>query len=189
MNTLALKKSLKGGVMAFALVLGIGIAASQVTIARGVQPLPGDDKKDVNGRRDSENNGRFDRGGRWRRDRDRGYGRDDRGRGRDDRGYGRDDRGYGHDDRGYGRDDRNRTYQIAVQNGYRDGYHHGEEDQKHRRGYDYEHSDGYRSGLGSYSAWYGDRYTYQRGFREGYRRGYDDGYRRNRGRSGFGWPF
>ena len=185
MNTSVLKRTLSGGVMALALVLGMGIATSQVASARGLQPLPGDDKRDSNHRGGSEND-RYDRRGRSRRDEDRGYGRDDRGWGRD-RGYGRDDRGHGHDDRGYGHDDRNRTYQIALHNGYRDGYHHGEEDQKHRRGYDYEHSDGYSSGLGSYNPFYGDRYTYQQGFREGYRRGYDEGYRRGGGRSP--WPF
>ncbi|HLG16920.1 MAG TPA: hypothetical protein VJH03_20810 [Blastocatellia bacterium] len=109
----------------------------------------------------------------------------------DDGGYNRGRGDHGDRDRGYGRDDRNRTYQIALRNGYRDGHHHGEEDRKHRRRYNYEHSDGYRSGLGSYHPFFGDRYTYQRGFREGYRRGYDDGYRGygNRGRSGFQWPF
>ena len=110
-----------------------------------------------------------DRYDRWNRDRDR-----DRDRG-DDRGR----------DRDRGRLSRDELYRIAQQNGYREGYRHGDDDRQRRRSYDYEHSSQYRDALSGFQSQYFDRETYRQGYRDGYRRGYDDGFRRGTSRRPF----
>jgi hypothetical protein len=130
-----------------------------------VERALGDKLKNVYGGRDDD----YDND-RWRRGRDRSH----------DDGGGRDRRG--------GRYDRNEVYRIAQQNGYREGFHHGEDDRSHRRGYDYDHSSTYREATKGYGSEYGDRGVYQQGFRDGYRRGYDDGFRGRANNSGQRWP-
>lgn len=97
------------------------------------------------------------------------------------------------DDRGRwndrdGRFDRNEVYRIAQQNGYREGFEHGNQDRARRRNYDYDDSSEYRNATSGFRSEYRDRNLYQQGFRDGYRRGYEEGYRRgNSGRRS--WPF
>jgi flagellar biosynthesis/type III secretory pathway protein FliH len=116
------------------------------------------------------------------------YGRDDyypgrgRGRGRDDH-----NEGWG---RGRGRYDRNEVLRIAQQNGYREGFEHGQSDRARGRSFSYQHSSEYRNATHGYRWEYGDRALYQQGFRDGYRRGYEAGYRsRNSSQRRFPWPF
>jgi hypothetical protein len=98
--------------------------------------------------------------------------------------YGRDWNDRYDDDHWRDRYDRDRIIRLARENGYRDGFHHGQEDRRRRVGYNYEHGE-FRDALRGYRSEYGDRELYRRAYREGYRRGYDDGYRGHNG----GWRF
>jgi hypothetical protein len=103
-----------------------------------------------------------------------------------DGGY-RDD-GYNSDDRGWdrggwnnrGRDNRNEILRIAQQNGYRDGLRVGQED-RNRRGSNFDRSDRFRDALAGYRSEYGNRDFYRQAYRDGFRKGYEEGFR-SRGR-------
>jgi hypothetical protein len=95
--------------------------------------------------------------------------------------YGRDYRDR-YDD-SYGRYNRDQIIRIAQQNGYRDGYRHGQHCRNQQARYDYESLDEYRDGMRGFRLEYRDRELYRRVYREAYKRGYDDGYRR----TGGGW--
>jgi len=75
-----------------------------------------------------------------------------------------------------------RRSDIAVTNGYNDGYREGLNDGRHRHRNDPYAESRYRSGDHGYERWYGDRnsyrYSYRDAFRRGYERGYTDGWRR-----------
>ena len=129
----------------------------------------------------------------WPQDRDRDYRRD-----RDDRDYRR-NRGYGND-----RSGQNGIYQIAMNDGYRDGVYTGQRDGQRGQNYDPQRSHFYRNGHGdngrySNNGRYGGGYQYEQAYRDGFLRGYNEGYRqysrnnRNRNRNGNGnygrWPF
>lgn len=120
-----------------------------------------------------------------------GQNRDDR-RDRDYR-RNRDNR---RDDR-YGRN--GSIYQIAVNDGYRDGVFTGQRDAQRNQNYNPQRSHFYRNGHGddgrySNNGRYGGGYQYQQAYRDGFLRGYDQGFRqyaRNDRRRGTNnrWPF
>lgn len=87
-------------------------------------------------------------------------------------------------DHGRGRYNRDQIIRLARQNGYRDGFRHGQEDRRNRGRYDFQCGN-YQDGMRGYNSDYGDRDLYRQAYREGHRRGYEDGYR---GRNG-GWRF
>lgn len=123
-----------------------------------------------------------DNDGRWRdrgRDNDRW---DDRWDGRN----GRNDRNDRWDDRN-GRNDQFRR--AALENGWRDGLRHGQEDRNRNRRSNYQDSSDYRDASRGYRSDYGNRETYRNTYREGFRRGYDEGYRNRSNNSRFPWPF
>jgi hypothetical protein len=80
---------------------------------------------------------------------------------------------------------------LAVANGYNDGYERGLDDGHDRRRFDPVGEGRYRSGNHGYDKQYGPKDVYQmryrEAFRSGYQRGYDDGKRYNGQRSW--WPF
>ncbi|HEY7546207.1 MAG TPA: hypothetical protein VID27_15045 [Blastocatellia bacterium] len=112
------------------------------------------------------------------------YGRDYRDRDWRDHDDRRDRDDWRDDDRGRGRYNRDQIIRFARENGYRDGFQHGQQDRRNRRGYNFECGD-YRNGTRGYRSEYSDRELYRQAYREGHRRGYDDGYR---GRNS-GWRF
>jgi hypothetical protein len=128
----------------------------------------------------------------YRRDRDRDYQRDDRYR--DDR-Y-RDDR-YRRDDRYGDRYGRNGSYQIAREEGYRDGIATGSGDAQRGQSFDPQRSHYWRNGTDGYDSRYGNKGQYKQVFRDAFVQGYREGYQRyggynrrgNNGRWGNGrWP-
>ena len=64
----------------------------------------------------------------------------------------------------------------AYDNGYRQGFSHGERDAADRRGYRIDRDRDYRNADGGYR--YGDRGDYRRFYRNGYESGYAEGYNR-----------
>jgi len=119
----------------------------------------------------------------YRRDRD--YQRDDR--------YRRNDR---YDDRyGY-----NNGYQIAREQGYRNGLSTGASDAQRNRSFDPQRSHFWKNGDDGYSSRYGNRGQFKQVFRDAFVQGYREGYQRyggynnrrgNNGRWGngrFPWP-
>jgi hypothetical protein len=75
---------------------------------------------------------------------------------------------------------------LAYDNGYRQGFPHGERDALDRRGYRVDRDRDYRNADSGYGG-YGDRDGYRRFYRNGYEAGYAEGYNRvarnDRGRS------
>ena len=65
---------------------------------------------------------------------------------------------------------------FAYDNGYRQGFSHGERDAADRRGYRIDRDRDYRNADGGYR--YGDRGDYRRFYRNGYESGYAEGYNR-----------
>ena len=177
-----LRKKLGRIVLALSFLISIGVLAGTTAQA---QRWP----DDQNGRnRDWENQRNRDRDprnrdwGDWNRDRD--Y-RNDRGRNN----RGRNDR--------YGQD----IYQVAQNDGYRDGIFTGQRDAQRGQNYNPQRSHFYRNGHGdngqySNNGRYGGGYRYEQVYREAFLRGYEQGYRqfaRNNRRNGNGnygrWPF
>ena len=68
-------------------------------------------------------------------------------------------------------------YNIAFDNGARDGYERGVEDARERRHYDVLRHRWYRSADHDYDTRYGSRQQYADQYREGFKAGYDRGYR------------
>lgn len=88
------------------------------------------------------------------------------------------------------------TYQqrdLAVMNGFNDGYERGLDDGHDRRRFDPVGESRYRSGDHGYERYYGPKDVYQmryrEAFRSGYQRGFDDGRRYNGERRPSWWPF
>ncbi len=100
------------------------------------------------------------------------YGRDRNGDYRRSGDYG----GYGN----YGPD----IYQIAGDQGYRDGLDKGAEHARNGKRYNPEGTDRYEDADNGYHSQYGSKDVYKQAYRDGFRRGYDEGYRRNG--SGYG---
>lgn len=96
--------------------------------------------------------------------------------------YGRDWNDRYDDDRDRGRYNREQIIRLAQQNGYRDGFRHGQEDRRRRSRSNHDRPE-YRDGMGGYRSEHGDRELYRRAYREGYYRGYSDGFRGNN----WGW--
>ena len=121
----------------------------------------------------------------WGQNRDYRRDRDDR-RNRD---YRRDDR--------YGRN--NSIYQIAVNDGARDGIYTGQRDAQRGQSYNPQRSHFYKNGHGdnvrySNNGRYGGGSQYEQAYRQGFLRGYDQGFRqfaRNNRRNGNNgrWPW
>jgi hypothetical protein len=83
------------------------------------------------------------------------------------------------DDR-YGRGGGN-MYQIAADQGYRDGLNTGQNDSRQGDSYNPQRSHYYRSATDGYNSSYGNKNAYKQAFREGFTRGYDEGFRSYRG--------
>ena len=66
---------------------------------------------------------------------------------------------------------------LAYDNGYRQGFPHGERDALDRRGYRIDRDRDYRNADSGYGG-YGDRDGYRRFYRNGYEAGYAEGYNR-----------
>ena len=117
------------------------------------------------------------------------YGRDrDYRRDRDDR-YRRDD-----DDRyrrGVGRNGYYNAYQIARDEGFRDGLATGAADAQRGQSYNPQRSHYWRNGGDGYDSRYGNRGQYKQVFRDAFVQGYSQGYQRyggyNRGRNNGRW--
>lgn len=96
--------------------------------------------------------------------------------------YGRGNDPYGRPgDYGYGRND---IYQVAQDQGYRDGYQRGSEDARDGDRYNPEGSSQYRNADRGYRSEYGNKEEYRRIYRDAFRRGYDESYR-NQGGGGY----
>jgi len=134
----------------------------------------------------------------YRRDRDRDYRRDDR-----DRDYRRDDRYRRNDRRSDRYDDRygnNNSYQIAREQGYRNGLSTGAADAQRGQSYNPQRSHFWKNGSDGYDSRYGNRGQMKQVFRDAFVQGYNEGYQRyggynrrgNNGRWGNGrspWPW
>lgn len=163
-------KKLVGYLMALFVVLGVATFGSSTTQAQ----YP-DYRRDRDYRRDDRN--RRDNDDRYRRDDDDRYRRDDR--------YGRNG-GYGYD------------YQIAREQGYRNGLATGAADAQRGQSYNPQRSHFWRNGTDGYNSRYGNRGQYKQIFRDAFVQGYREGYQRyggynrrsNNGRWGNGrWPW
>lgn len=66
--------------------------------------------------------------------------------------------------------------ELAVKNGYSEGYRAGAADRQDRWRADYNRSIVYMESLYGYNGYYVDKDDYRHYFREGFRRGYNDGY-------------
>ena len=114
-----------------------------------------------------------------------GYGQDRR-----DRDYRRND-DYQNDryrnDR-YGRNNGYNQYQIAREQGYRDGLATGASDAQHGQSFDPQRSHYWKNGTDGYNSSYGNRGQYKQMFRDAFAQGYREGYSRyggyNRGNNG-----
>jgi len=152
--------------LAWALLVGIGLAASSAVQAQ----WPADRNRPGQVRRDRRWDDRRDRD--FRRNRD--YGRSDQ--------YGRNG-GYG----GYGN-----ILQIAINQGYQDGWYTGSRDAQRGQSYNPQRSHFYRNGHGDNGGLgrYGNSYQYQQAYRNGFLRGYDQGFQRyggfNQGNGNYG---
>jgi hypothetical protein len=73
---------------------------------------------------------------------------------------------------------------VAVQQGYSDGYEAGVNDARARRQFDPIGERRYRSADRGYNRSYGPKDRYQVNYRTGFREGYEDGYRAVAGRPG-----
>ena len=96
---------------------------------------------------------------------------------------------------GYGRYEGD-IYQMADDQGYRDGIQHGQEHRYQGHRYDYAETRHYKDADSGYRSSYGSKEAYKQAYREGFRRGYDEGYGSGgrygdygRGRSRIRWPF
>lgn len=85
---------------------------------------------------------------------------------------------YGRDRYGYGD-----VYQIAQDQGYRDGVEHGADHARQGRRYDPEGTSHYKDATSGYRSSYGNKDAYKRAYREGFRQGYDEGFNRFGGSS------
>lgn len=103
----------------------------------------------------------YNRGNRYRRDRNND---DDRDR------LGRNEDGYGN----FGGSAHLR--QTALNAGFNEGVKQGRKDRRSRKGNDYQRNSTYQKATKDYSSGLGDRDVYQRYFREAYEHGYADGY-------------
>src|SRR5574338_212907 len=82
------------------------------------------------------------------------------------------------------------VYQIARDQGYRDGIDHGAEHAREGRRPDPGSTSHYKDATGGYRSSYGSKDAYKSAYREGFRQGYDEGFRRyggahSRGRGGY----
>jgi len=105
-------------------------------------------------------------------------------------GYGQRDDRYRNDryrnDR-YGRNGDNYSYQIAREQGYRNGLATGASDAQRGQSFNPQRSHFWRNGNDGYNSRYGNRGQYQQVFRQAFVQGYQEGYQRyggyNRGRN------
>ena len=73
--------------------------------------------------------------------------------------------------------------ELGREHGYRDGYHHGQEDRDRNLGFEYNGND-YKRGDVGYEKYMGSKGQYKKGYRDSYKQGYEDGYRGNAGSFG-----
>src|SRR5437868_2333422 len=79
---------------------------------------------------------------------------------------------YGRDRYGYD------VYQIARDQGYRDGVDHGAEHAREGSRYNPEGTRHYKDATSGYRSSYGNKDAYKQAYREGFRQGYDEGFNR-----------
>jgi hypothetical protein len=205
------RKGFWGTLLAFSLLVGIGLTAASTTQAQDRRWEQDQQDRDsqaqdrrweqnqedrdwngdrANGRnRDRDNDGDNDRDN--ERDSRRGNGRYGRGRyGR----YGQGGRGgYGNNGNygNYGYD----VYQQAQQQGYQDGLYTGSSDAQRGQSYDPQRSHYYRNANSGYNSSYGNRGQFQQAYRQGFLQGYQQGYQQyggynnQNGNYGRRWPW
>src|SRR5215510_13492858 len=78
-------------------------------------------------------------------------------------------------------DNKHQGRQHAYEHGYRDGFHHGREDQERHVAFKFD-TDDYKHGDRGYDKYMGDRSDYKEGYRTGYQSGYNDGFYSRPGR-------
>jgi hypothetical protein len=71
------------------------------------------------------------------------------------------------------------TFDIGYENGYQDGFRHGEQDRYASVNYNYSHSREYKKAERGYHRSFGDKGEYRYGYRDGYVTGYNKGYYRH----------
>ena len=81
----------------------------------------------------------------------------------------------GYDRGGYGRSG---IYEIAQDQGFRDGLNTGANDASRRQSYDPYRSHFYRNATFGYRYSFGNREAFKQAYRNGFLRGYQDGFRR-----------
>lgn len=170
----------------FALMLVFGSGTMLVTSVQAQDRGRNNWDRDRDGRRDRDRNWdrrRNDRNDRnWRRDNDRR--RDwDRRRSRNNYPY---RPGYSYPRQapyygGGGYRGGFNAFQIADQQGYRDGLDRGRDDARSRRSYDLYRSSRFRDADRGYRSSYGSKDAYRNAYRNGFRRGYDQAYRQYAG--------
>ena len=165
MKATHLKSKLGRALLAFSFLFGITLAAGTTAQAQYRNDRDGQYRRD----RDRDSRDRRDRNRDWRRNRDRDWNRD-RNR-RDDRDYGRNG-GYGNNG-GYG----SNIYQVAQNEGYRDGLNTGARDAERGQSYNPQRSHYYKDATDGYNSSYGNKGQYKQAYRDGFLRGYQEGYR------------
>jgi hypothetical protein len=180
MRSINIKSRLSGILLTLSLLLGVGVFSA---VGAQAQDVWRQNQQDRDWNRDRAN----------RRDRDRDNDRDSRrGNGRYGRGrYGR----YGQRGQaGYGNYGYNNIYQVAQQQGYRDGLYTGSNDAQRGQSYNPQRSHFYREANSGYNSSYGNRGQYQQAYRQGFLQGYQQGfqqyggYNRN-GNNSRRWPW
>jgi hypothetical protein len=181
-----IKNKLSGIFLALSLLLGIGMFSA---VGVKAQDVWRQNREDRDWNRDRAN----------RRDHDRDYDRDDRrGNGRKGRGrygrYGQSGRaGYGNYGN-YGNYGYNNIYQVAQQQGYRDGLYTGSSDAQRGQSYNPQRSHFYKEARSGYNSSYGYRGQYQQAYRQGFLQGYQQGFQQYGGYNRNGnysrrWPW
>ena len=181
-----IKNKLSGILLGLSLLLGVGMFSA---VSVQAQDVWRQNRQDRDWDRDRAN----------RRDHDRDWDRDDRrGNGRKGRGrYGR----YGQSGRAaygnygnYGNYGYNNIYQVAQQQGYRDGLYTGSSDAQRGQSYNPQRSHFYKEARSGYSSSYGNRGQYQQAYRQGFLQGYQQGFQQYGGYNRNGnysrrWPW
>lgn len=146
MNSRHLLGRIKGALLVFSLLFGIGLASVPTAQAQFGRDRNQDEQ--------------------YRRNQDRN--RDDRYRNRGRRGRNGD--GYGNYGGSY------ELRQTALNAGYNEGSKEGRKDRQRGEGYEFRDESAYQKASKDYNSRLGDRYIYQQYFRQAFENGYADGY-------------
>ncbi len=176
----SLKKKASGVFLALSFLVSVGVFSAVGVLAQSVW-RQNQQNRDWNRDRRDRNRDRRER------DWDRDHNRDSR-RGNGRFGRGRSGR-YGQG--GYGNYGYNNIYQIAQQQGYRDGLYTGSNDARRGQSYNPQRSHFFKNPSTGYSSSYGNRGQYQHAYRQGFLQGYQQGFQQYGGynRNSRRWPW